>query len=395
MLATLIIIFREVIEAGLIVGIVLAATKGVPGRSLWVALGVLGGVIGAAILAVFAGGLSSLFQGSGQELFNATVLLIAVCMLTWHNIWMASHGREISQQMKAVGADVKIGAKSLAALAIVVGIAVLREGSEVVLFLYGILAQGGTSAAGMATGGVLGVLAGAAFSAVIYLGLVAIPMKRLFAVTGALIALLAAGLAVQAMAFLQQAGVVRLFEKPLWNTSGVVSDGSMVGRLLKTLIGYTDQPDGLQLIAWVAVIAAMFGLTKLVGRRRNRPRRRPLRAATSLHQAEVRDKSAPRQMAARIAPRPGMDRHPRQPWSRSTRMLLAHAAQRIEQLEPFRPQNPAIGQQISLLDAQKPGLSTPWRLYRPRPGLDVQLQELPSIRSKPARDFQKFLGNAR
>jgi high-affinity iron transporter len=276
MLATLIIIFREVIEAGLIVGIVLAATKGVPGRSLWVALGVLGGVIGAAILAVFAGGLSSLFQGSGQELFNATVLLIAVCMLTWHNVWMARHGREISQHMKAVGADVKIGAKSLAALAIVVGIAVLREGSEVVLFLYGILAQGGTSAAGMVTGGLLGVLVGAAFSAVIYLGLVAIPMKRLFAVTGALIALLAAGLAVQAMAFLQQAGLVRLFEKPLWNTSSVVSDGSMIGRLLKTLIGYTDQPDGLQLMAWVAVLAAMFGLTKLVSRRQT-----PRNVATS------------------------------------------------------------------------------------------------------------------
>jgi high-affinity iron transporter len=271
MLATLIIIFREVIEAGLIVGIVLAATKGVPGRALWVALGVLGGVIGATILAVFAGGLSSLFQGSGQELFNATVLLIAVVMLTWHNVWMASHGREISQQMKAVGAEVKTGTKTLAALAIVVGIAVLREGSEVVLFLYGVLAQGGTSAAGMATGGVLGVLAGAAFSAIIYLGLVAIPMKRLFAVTGALIALLAAGLAVQAMAFLQQAGLVSLFEKPLWNTSGVVSDGSVIGRMLKTLIGYTDQPDGLQLIAWLVVIAAMFGLTKFVGRRHSPP----------------------------------------------------------------------------------------------------------------------------
>jgi high-affinity iron transporter len=266
-LQTLIIIFREVIEAGLIVGIVLAATKGVPGRGLWVAMGVLGGVIGAALLATFAGGLSKLFQGSGQELFNATVLLFAVVMLTWHNVWMASHGREISRQMKAVGADVKIGAKSLAALAIVVGIAVLREGSEVVLFLFGILAQGGETAGSMAFGGALGVLAGAALSAVIYLGLVAIPMKRLFAVTGALIALLAAGLAVQAMAFLQQAGVIRIFEKPLWDTSSVVADGSMPGRLLKTLIGYTDQPDGLQLIAWIAVIAAMFGLTKLVGRR--------------------------------------------------------------------------------------------------------------------------------
>jgi high-affinity iron transporter len=81
--------------------------------------------------------------------------------------------------------------------------------------------------------------------------------------------LLAAGLAVQAMAFLQAAGVLTILEKPLWNTSSVIADGSMPGRLLKTLIGYTDQPDGLQLIAWLVVVAAMFGLTKLVSRQKH------------------------------------------------------------------------------------------------------------------------------
>jgi high-affinity iron transporter len=271
MLATLIIVFREIIEAGLIVGIVLAATKGVPGRGLWVALGVAGGVAGAAVLAVFAGGLSKMFLGSGQELFNATVLLLAVGMLTWHNVWMASHGREISRQMRAVGTEVKLGARSLAALAGVVGIAVLREGSEVVLFLYGVMAQGGTTAVGMLTGGLLGVVAGVLLTALIYFGLVAIPARRLFAVTGALITLLAAGLAVQAMAFLQQAGQLTFLQTPLWNTSSVLPDGSIAGRLLKTLIGYTDQPDGLQLIAWLAVIAVIVGLTRWVGRRSMSP----------------------------------------------------------------------------------------------------------------------------
>ena len=271
MLATLIIVFREIIEAGLIVGIVLAATKGVPGRGLWVALGVAGGVAGAGLLALFAGGLSKLFLGSGQELFNATVLLLAVGMLTWHNVWMASHGREISRQMRAVGTEVKLGARSLAALAGVVGIAVLREGSEVVLFLYGVMAQGGTTALGMLTGGLLGVVAGILLTALIYFGLVAIPARRLFAVTGALITLLAAGLAVQAMAFLQQAGQLPFLQTPLWNTSSVLPDGSIAGRLLKTLIGYTDQPDGLQLIAWLAVIAVIVGLTRWVGRRSMTP----------------------------------------------------------------------------------------------------------------------------
>ena len=71
MLGALIIVFREVIEAGLIVGIVLAAARGVAGRNMWVTIGVTAGVVGAAIVAIFAGAISTLFEGSGQEMFNA------------------------------------------------------------------------------------------------------------------------------------------------------------------------------------------------------------------------------------------------------------------------------------------------------------------------------------
>jgi len=142
MLATLLIVFREVIEAGLIVGIVLAATKGLPSRGLWVGYGVVGGVAGAWLVAAFAGEIAPLFEGAGQELFNACILLLAVVMLTWHNVWMASHGRTIVQETRAVGAAVAAGQKPLAALSVVCGVAVVREGSEVVLFLYGITATG-------------------------------------------------------------------------------------------------------------------------------------------------------------------------------------------------------------------------------------------------------------
>jgi len=114
MLATLLIVFREVIEAGLIVAIVLAATKGVTGRGLWVSYGVLGGLAGAAVVAAFAGQLGALFEGAGQELFNAVILLVAVIMLGWHNVWMASHGRALAQEMKEVGAAVSSGQKPLA-----------------------------------------------------------------------------------------------------------------------------------------------------------------------------------------------------------------------------------------------------------------------------------------
>src|SRR3978361_1098448 len=145
MLAALIIVFREVFEAGLIIGIVLAVTRTVPHRNLWIGGGVLGGVAGACLVAAFAGALSNLFAGSGQELFNASILGIAVVMLTWHNVWMARHGRELAAEMRAAGEAVASGRSSLAALAVVVGVAVLREGSEVVLFLYGILASEGST----------------------------------------------------------------------------------------------------------------------------------------------------------------------------------------------------------------------------------------------------------
>jgi len=257
MLASLLIVFREIIEAGLIVGIVLAASKGVPRRSLWVAYGVGGGVIGACLVAAFAGELESLFQGSGQELFNASVLLLAVVMLTWHNVWMAGHGRQMAHEMREVGAQVAAGERTLTALAIVVGVAVLREGSEVVLFLYGIASQPGTTMASLLLGGTLGVIAGGAMSALMYYGLLAIPAHKLFRVTSGLITLLAAGMAAQAVLFLQQAGYLQVLMSTVWDTSWLLPQDTIVGRLLHTLVGYSDAPNGLQIIVYAGTIVVV------------------------------------------------------------------------------------------------------------------------------------------
>src|ERR1700687_5458598 len=116
MLGALIIVFREVIEAGLIIGIVLAATRGVAGRGRMVTFGVAGGGVGARVVAVFAGAISQAFEGSGQELFNASVLGAAVVMLMWHNAWMARHGREIAAEMATVGEAVTSGTRPMTAL---------------------------------------------------------------------------------------------------------------------------------------------------------------------------------------------------------------------------------------------------------------------------------------
>src|SRR5271165_2992059 len=166
----------------------MAVTAGVPSRALWISGGVGAGVLGACLVAVFTGGLSQLFGGTGQEVFNATILGLAVVMLTWHNVWMSRHGRELVAELRAAGEAVVSGSKSLMALAIVVAVAVLREGSEVVLFLYGVAAAQGGASWSFVMGGFIGLVLGSAVCLLTYLGLVTIPTRYLFSVTSALIA---------------------------------------------------------------------------------------------------------------------------------------------------------------------------------------------------------------
>jgi high-affinity iron transporter len=270
-LAALIIVFREIFEAGLIIGIVLAVTGSVPHRSRWIVGGVLAGALAACVVAVFAGALSQLFAGMGQELFNAAILAVAVMMLTWHNVWMARHGREMAGEMRAVGQAVAAGTKSLLALAMVVGVAVLREGSEVALFLYGVVATDGGSALSLAIGGIIGLVLGAAVCLLTYFGLMRIPPRALFATTTVLITLLAAGMAAQAVAFLERANWLNSLDTVIWDSAWLLSDQSIAGRAMHTLIGYTDQPTEMQLLVYLAVLIVTVVLMRLTGsQHRNR-----------------------------------------------------------------------------------------------------------------------------
>ncbi|MBV8650852.1 MAG: FTR1 family protein [Alphaproteobacteria bacterium] len=263
MLATLIIVFREVLEAALVVGIVMAASRGVPKRGLWIAGGCAAGVLGALVVAGFAGEIAAALEGVGQELFNAAILFAAVLMLGWHNIWMSRHGREMAADATKIGREVLAGTRPLYALALVCGIAVLREGSETVLFLYGIAVSAGSSAIGMVSGGALGILAGGILGVAIYFGLLTIPLRHLFSVTAWLILLLAAGMASQGAAFLAAADVLPSLGNNLWDTSFILSENGLAGRLLHILVGYTARPAGIQLVFYVATLAIIGSLMRV------------------------------------------------------------------------------------------------------------------------------------
>jgi high-affinity iron transporter len=282
MLAVAVIVFREVLEAALVVGIVLAASRGVPRRGKWVAGGIAAGVALALVVAGFTDEIASALDGIGQEIFNATVLFGAVLMLGWHNVWMSRHAKEHVVEATRVGREVLSGTRPLYALAILCGLAVGREGSEVVLFVYGIVAAQGGSAASLLVGGVTGMVVGIAMGAALYWGLVTIPMRHLFAVTSWMILLLAAGMASQGAAFLLQADLVPPLGN-LWDTSWLLPEKSLIGQALHALVGYVARPTGIQLVFYLGTLILIGTLMRLFGRGPQAPARA---SRASVHPAE-------------------------------------------------------------------------------------------------------------
>ena len=272
--AVALLVFREVLEAALIVSIVCAATRGVPHRGLFVGAGMALGVAGALLVAFGASFIAGLASGSGQEIFNACVLLAAVGMIGWHVVWMSSHSQELAQHMSNVGVEVKAGSRSLRVLLVVVALAVLREGSEIVLFLYGMVLGDGIGAMGLIGGVAAGVVGGALLGFTLYFGLLRIPMKHFFNVTNWMLVLLAAGLASTAARFLAQANLLPVWGTQIWDTSSLLSNGSLAGRTLGVLIGYDASPTGIQVVFFAStlllLVAGMQQLKHAGSRRRRR-----------------------------------------------------------------------------------------------------------------------------
>ena len=265
MFPTATIVFREIIEVALVIGIVMAATRGLPGRVNLILAGLGLGVLGSAIIAFFTQSISDAIDGMGQEIFNATVMFVAVGFLSWTVIWMKTHGRELAHNLKAVGQDVLSGHRSAYVLVGVVALATFREGAEIALFTYGMTASGAYTLAQIVTGGVIGAIGGAIVGGMLYFGLLKAAQKHLFTVTSWLLIVLTAGMAAQGANFLIAAGVLPEIIPQVWDTSAILSGDGFLGETLKVLIGYTPRPTGMELVFYSTVLLIVGVIYKIIG----------------------------------------------------------------------------------------------------------------------------------
>jgi high-affinity iron transporter len=176
---------------------------------------------------------------------------------------MRAHARQMTAHIKQVGAKVAEGSLPAYTITMIIGLAVLREGSEIVLFTYGMLASG-QALLNIVAGGLLGALAGSAFGLALYLGIVTIPVRHVFQVTSWLLILLSAGMASLAAKYLVAGGVIDWFTDKLWDSSWILSESSILGQILHALVGYSDQPMAIQIVFFALTLGILTATMRLM-----------------------------------------------------------------------------------------------------------------------------------
>lgn len=257
MIAIATIIFRESLEIFLVISMVMAATLGLKGRTLFVTLGSCLGALGSIIIAFFVDIISSLVDGVGQEIFNAAIMFTSVMLLSSTIIWMKKYNLELKKNLEQVGKDLLTGKKPAYILIAVVALATFREGSEIVLFTYGVMLSSKLSLITIVFSGALGAIGGLLVGFLLYIGLLKIARKHLFIVTSWMLILLAAGMAAQGAGFLIAADILPAITNQVWDSSHLISNNSFIGKILTVLIGYTPRPTGMELIFYCTVLLSV------------------------------------------------------------------------------------------------------------------------------------------
>jgi len=257
-----IIIFRETLEISILLGIIAAATQDVKNRFLYINCGILIGILGASLIAIFTNTIFDSFDGYGQEIVNAGILLIASSMLIWTLVWMKNSYSHTTSKLKTYGRNLSEGNVSLLSITLLTASSIFREGSEIVLFSHGVLASTTENIFYIIAGGALGFITAAITGLLIYKGIIKIAGKYLFKVTSIFLSLIAAGMSAQAANFLAAGNVITLYQIPLWDTSWIIPQNSFFGKILNFSIGYIDNPTGLEVTFYVATLLLIYTLSR-------------------------------------------------------------------------------------------------------------------------------------
>jgi high-affinity iron transporter len=254
-LSAVIIILREVLEAAMVLSLLVSTTRLTGLSYRGILTGFVFGIAGAVTATLLVDMISDCCDGAGQELFN-TVSLVAIVLLLF--LYAAGFDR------RSTGAEDGWLARLLYVVSgLAVALAIMREGTEIIIFMYG-FAVDPAELLPILVGSAIGAGIGISLGVLIYYGIVNLPGRLAVNVSLVLLALLASGMAAQAVVYLMQGGLVES-QLPVWDSSGWISETSVTGQLLYATLGYEATPTLKQLACYAASLGA-FAMVVIITR---------------------------------------------------------------------------------------------------------------------------------
>jgi high-affinity iron transporter len=260
MFTSFLLALREGIEAALIIGIVLAALRKFNRANLGISVwqGTAAAVAASILAGLVFNWLGAEFEGSGEQIFEGSAMLIAAGLLTWMIVWMRreSSGLQKQLELKVKGAS---GSWALFGLAF---LAVGREGFELVLFLTAV--EMTTDGFQTLVGAVLGLAAAAVLGWVLFTSSKRLSLASFFSVTNVLLVLFAAGLAAHGVHEFNEAGIIPSVIENIWNLNPILDEKQAFGQMLTALFGYNGNPSLTEAMAYLLYFTVGMLLWKKV-----------------------------------------------------------------------------------------------------------------------------------
>lgn len=260
-----IVIFREFLEASLVVGIIYGyliksgATKYIKDVNRSIFLGVMGSILGAVLFHKFLGG----FTGAKEQIFEGFTMVVGAVLMLFFIVWMANN-KNIKEKF-SLDIDNSIQKDGSLALMLLVFFSILREGVETIIFLNSISFNQNSFSLFYA---VLGVVAGIWTGYLVYKGAKYIKLRYIFAISSAMFVFFAAGLIAHSVHEFQEAGLLPVFVEEIWNTNHILDENSLAGSFMKTLFGYNANPSLTELFLYLLTLVGMFGYFTILKRKK-------------------------------------------------------------------------------------------------------------------------------
>ncbi|WP_206812624.1 FTR1 family iron permease [Paradesulfitobacterium ferrireducens] len=261
MLAGILITIREGLEAFLVVGILLGYLTKINQQKYYkyVWLGSAAGMISSVVAAFIIQAAKIQFEGVASEIFEVTVAVIAISVLSYMVVWMQKQSKNIKGELQTK-LDAALSDNQVWGIAVLAFVTIIREGIETALFL------GAVEGEGLLAGAVIGLVIAAFLSALLFKTTVKLDLRKFFLITGWLLIFVAAGLVSHTIHGLGELGIVPQIIESVWSLEWLISDGSLLGKLLHAFIGYESTPSLMQMLAYalyLVLVGKMFMQRKI------------------------------------------------------------------------------------------------------------------------------------